>query len=104
MGATPKMLDIPFKTKLMQKISPSFLSYAKCPFTPPLGNKSPAPHFSRDLISFSCRLLKNMPQNQSFVSNCIGALECADIVPRAAPPTGASGEAAFAEHIVPEGF
>jgi hypothetical protein len=73
MGVTLKMLDTPFKSKLMHKISHSFLSYAKCSYWPPLDQESSAPHFSRDLILFFCRLLKNMPQNQSFVSNYFGA-------------------------------
>jgi hypothetical protein len=74
-----QMLDTPYKSKLMQMISQSFLSYAKCLGRPPLGREISAPHFSRYLISFSCRLLKNMSQNQSFVSNCFGASDSSRI-------------------------
>jgi hypothetical protein len=58
-------------------ISQLFFSYAKCPGRLPLGQRSPASRFSRDLILFFCRLLKIHALNQSFVSNCFGALKCA---------------------------
>jgi hypothetical protein len=96
------MLHTLYKSKLL-RINPVFVfvAYAKWPNRPPLGHReahrprrllrgSPldepsALRFSRDLISFSCRLLKNMPQNQSFVSICFGASDCSpapcDILP-----------------------
>jgi hypothetical protein len=88
---------------------------AKCPgrVAPLVGrpfrsHASAALRFTRYLISFSCRLLKNMPQNQSFVSNCFGALDSSRFTslssrhrPRRGSPSGGRlTRAAFTRYLI----
>jgi hypothetical protein len=87
-----KMFQIPHESKFMPHVVPAFSwenhlfvlsACIKCRGrkASPLGDKSPlchnspALHFTRYLISFSCRYLKNMSQNHSVVCSRFGALD-----------------------------
>jgi hypothetical protein len=104
-----KIFQIPQETNLLHIYQSIVLAaYAKCSYRSPLGIKSSAPDFSRDLILFFCRLLKNMPQNQSFVSNCFGALDSSRFTSlssrhrprRGSPSAGRLTRPAFACHLI----